>query len=133
MLTAMCAWSFGQSPSFLTPKPGSPERKAIMDAMRPYAERSLRQKIKFVVNDLRVSGAWAFTQGSLQQSNGKPPDFSKSELAAQFAAGAGDNSYCGLLRKTNGRWKVRKLMWGMTDVPWGNWSKKFGAPRAIFP
>lgn len=43
-------------PESFTPPPGSPERKAIMDAMRPRAEQIAKQPVIFKVVSLTVTG-----------------------------------------------------------------------------
>ncbi|MBK7393715.1 MAG: hypothetical protein IPI64_10520 [Chloracidobacterium sp.] len=75
------------------PKKGSPERTAIMDAIRSYdvaRNGDLAGEI-FEVNSLRVQGAWAFT--SVSRSN--MPE-------------AGQSTGLAFLRKTGNVWKV---MW----------------------
>lgn len=48
------------------PVKGSPERKAILDALRTPVERDLKQKIVFVADDFKVQGNWAFVGGRPQ-------------------------------------------------------------------
>lgn len=50
-----------------TPKPGSPERQAICDAMRAfvqaeYAEKTLPKPVVFKINTLRVQGDFAYLE-----------------------------------------------------------------------
>lgn len=50
-----------------TPKPGSPERQAICDAMRAfvqaeYAERTLPKPVVFKIDTLRVQGDFAYLE-----------------------------------------------------------------------
>src|SRR5262245_22461962 len=58
-----------------TPKPGSAERKAIMDALRVPVEKELKKKVVFKVDHLKVLKDWAFLRGVPQQPNGKPMDY----------------------------------------------------------
>src|SRR5215213_5297693 len=58
-----------------TPEKGSPERKAIMDALRIPVERELKQKIVFVADDFRVQGTWAFVGGRPQNPAGGEPNY----------------------------------------------------------
>jgi hypothetical protein len=44
-----------------TPARGSPERKAIMDALRPTYQAETSGQITFVVNYLKVHDGWAWT------------------------------------------------------------------------
>lgn len=52
------------------PKPGSPERKAIMDAMRAQVSAEVGQDVVFT-GTVRVSGAWARFSGHVDPAGGK--------------------------------------------------------------
>jgi hypothetical protein len=69
------------------PPMGSPERKAIMDALRG------DQKVIFKVNYLKVHGDWAWTDVTPLDDKGKP------------VAEGGPS----LMHKENGKWKVMDL------------------------
>jgi hypothetical protein len=60
------------------PKIGSPERKAIMDAMRPEIMAHVGAPVLFT-GDVRVCGEWARFQGNVTTKDGKRP---KNEEAA---------------------------------------------------
>jgi hypothetical protein len=64
-----------------TPEKGSPERKAILDALRVPVERDLKQKIVFVTDDLKVQGRWAFGSGRPTKPDGSDPDLSNTAWA----------------------------------------------------
>lgn len=80
-------------------KPGTPERKAIMDAMRGPVAKEAGSPVLFTGN-VRVSGSWARFQGDVQTADGKKPknaDFSDLMELDFFA----------LLKKNkDGTWKV---------------------------
>lgn len=60
------------------PKAGTPERKAIMDAMRGPVVKQAGSPVLFTGN-VRVSGSWARFQGNVKTADGKKPknaDFS---------------------------------------------------------
>ena len=116
-----------------TPDKGSPERKAILDALRIPVERDLKQKVVFVADNFRVQGTWAFVSGTPQNSSGGDPDYSKTKYADQVDSGAFDNNFFALLRKTGGRWKVTHYLIGCTDVCYLDWWSRYKAPKAIFP
>ena len=116
-----------------TPDKGSPERKAILDALRIPIERDLKQKVVFVADNFRVQGTWAFVSGTPQNSSGGDPDYSKTKYADQVDSGAFDNNFFALLRKTGGRWKVAHYLIGCTDVCYLDWWSRYKAPKAIFP
>lgn len=84
-----------------TPPTGSPERQAMMDALREeyYIHRSgsarpYRGSITFVVNYLKVQNGWAWTY----------PEPHSSDPNDQFGESSGF-----LLHQVNGRWQVMKV------------------------
>ena len=119
--------------SAYTPDKGSPERKAILDALRVPVERDLKQKVVFVTDHFKVQGTWAYVSGTPQNSSGGNPDYSKTRYADQVDSGAFDNNFFALLRKAGGRWKVTHYLIGCTDVCYLDWWRRFKAPKAIFP
>jgi len=117
--------------SVYTPEKGSPERKAILDALRVPVERDLKQKIVFVTDDLKVQGTWAFASGQPTKPDGSSPNLAGTEWAD--APDLFDNNFFGLLRKTGGKWRVVKYALGCTDVCYLDWWSRYKAPKAIFP
>lgn len=57
-----------EAASVHTPPPGSPERKAIMDALR---EMLRMEDVVFVVRFLRVSEGWAWVETNPRSSDGR--------------------------------------------------------------
>lgn len=106
-----------------TPKSGSAERKAIMDALRKSVQKETTFPVIFRVGHLKTQNGWAFFSGSALHADGKPieTEFLWGEAAA-------------LLRKKGKKWTV--LHWGFaTDTGVMDESKQKWkqAPRAIFP
>ena len=116
-----------------SPDKGSPERKAILDALRAPVERDLKQKVIFVTDHFKVQGTWAYVSGTPQNSTGGDPDYSRTKYADQFDTGAFDNNFFALLRKTGGKWKVTHYLIGCTDVCYLDWWRRYKAPKGIFP
>ncbi len=54
------------------PKPGAPERKAIMNALRGPVSKHIGKPVQFV-GSLRIKGDWARLSGGAQTMDGKPP------------------------------------------------------------
>ena len=106
-----------------TPKPGSAERKAIMDALRKPVQKATKFPVIFRVGHLKVLNGWAFFSGNALRADGKAigDDFLWGETSA-------------LLRKQGKSWTV--LHWGfatdtgIVDESKAKWKQ---APRAIFP
>jgi hypothetical protein len=119
--------------SAYTPEKGSPERKAILDALRIPVERDLKQKVVFVADNFKVQGSWAFVSGMPQNASGGSPDYSRTKYADAVESGAFDNNFFALLKKTAGRWKVTTYAIGCTDVCYADWWRRHKAPKAIFP
>lgn len=126
-LTALSA----SAQSVYTPGKGSPERKAILDALRVPVERDLKQKIVFVTDTFNVQGSWAFVSGRPTKPDGSNPDLRGT--AWEDAEDMFDNNFFGLLRKTGGKWKVTTYALGCTDVCYADWWRRYRAPKAIFP
>lgn len=116
-----------------TPEKGSAERKAILDALRAPVERELKQPIIFAVDNLNVSGNWAFVGGTPQTSGGGRPNYSRTKYADAIDSGAFDNNIFALLKKSAGKWKVVTHLIGCTDVCYATWWKDHRAPKALYP
>jgi hypothetical protein len=54
----------------LTPSPGSPDRTALLDAVRPVYEQMFGKPIKFKVETMRVAAGFAFMSVHPQRPNG---------------------------------------------------------------
>jgi hypothetical protein len=116
-----------------TPEKGSPERTAILNALRVPVEKELKQKVSFNVEDFNVQGAWAFLSGAPRNTDGGPPVYKGTPYEDAEDSGAFDNNFFALLKKTGGKWKVVTYAIGCTDVCYATWWKDHKAPKAIFP
>jgi len=109
-----------------TPKPGSKERKAIMDALRGPVSKTVKRQVIFKVGQFKVRDGWAFLSGNALKGDGS--GLGEEHLWGEFSA---------LLRRQTGKkgktWKV--LHWGLaTDTGvMDECKKKYPqAPRSIF-
>jgi len=93
-----------------TPAPGSPERKAICDAMRVYVRKDNPKLLKipflFKVDFLRVDGDYAGFEGFPVNADG-------SNIPVEIG---GDIVYTTCLKRINGEWKFVFDLSG-SDVP----------------
>ncbi len=83
-------------------KPGSAERKSIMDTMRGPVSKYARKEVIFT-GDVRIAGDWAKFTGHVGAKDGKP--FAKEvvdELEMDFLA---------ILKKVNGKWTMEYHGW----------------------
>ncbi|MFO1371594.1 MAG: hypothetical protein U1F42_04115 [Candidatus Competibacteraceae bacterium] len=115
-----------------TPSPSSPERKTIMDALRTPVERELRKQVIFKVNQLKVQDNWAFMRGMPLRPDSSPMDYRGTPYQQAIDDGVFDNWICALLHWQGGEWRVVQYVIGATDVVYADWSRRFGAPPAIF-
>jgi hypothetical protein len=93
-------------PQVSTPRPGSVERKAILDALRPTVEKTVKKPVVFLVGDNspKVRDNWAFV-------NAKTLDKNQEPLGEEFHGG----ETVALLHRQNGKWEV--MVWGFaTDT-----------------
>lgn len=77
-----------------SPEPGTPQRKAILDALRPPLNALAGRSIKFLYPNIRVSGEWAWVRSQFVAEDGKP-------LPQNF-----DLNYVGLAHFVNDRWEL---------------------------
>jgi hypothetical protein len=126
----ICACS-SYSQQVYSPERGSAERIAILEALRVPVERDLKQKIVFVVNNLNVSGTWAYVGGRPQTPSGLRPVLKGTVFEGE--EDMFDNNFFGLLRKRNGKWRVIAHALGCTDVCYADWWRRYNAPKSIFP
>lgn len=131
VLLFVCLASTSMGQKVTTPKMGSPERKAILDAVRPLAERKIGHKVKFEVTHLKVSGGFAFMMGRPVRTDGKRIDWTKTIYAEAYKAGAFDDGVMALLQKGSKGWKVLEWALGATDYPCEDWVRKHKAPGII--
>ncbi len=115
-----------------TPERNSPERKAILDALRVPVEKQLKQPVIFKVDQLSVQKGFAFVRAYPQKPDGSALDYSGTVYQEAIDAGAFDEGVIGLLKTVNGKWRVLQYVLGATDVPWVDWDKKYKAPKGIF-
>lgn len=116
----------------VTPKLGSPERKAIADALRVPVEKELGRKVVFKIDHLKILNGWAFLLGQPQQPDGKRMDYRGTPYQEAKKAGAFDDGICALLNKKGDDWRVVVYVIGATDVPYVEWDKEYKAPPEIF-
>ena len=118
---------------FTTPKMGSPERKAVLDAARVPVEKDLGQAVVFQVKTLRVTPEWAFVYGTPKRPDGRPVDYSKSIYAEDAKGDAFSGQAAVLLARDGGGWRLVTYSVGFTDVVWDSWDEEFGAPAWLWP
>jgi hypothetical protein len=132
LLLIISAAGVARAQGTTTPAAGSPERKAIADALRAPVERELKQKVIFKIDSLKLKDGWAFLRGVPQRPDGGKVDYSSTPYGEAINEGVFDDGIVALLRKRAGKWQVVKYVIGATDVPYVTWDKDYKAPPAIF-
>lgn len=112
---------------------GDPQRRALLDTIRPAIEDHIGQPVQFVVDTLQTQGDWAFYAGRIQQPSGRPIDFSRTPYAEALEEGMfdGPSTYALLQRRGNG-WRLVDWVVGPTDVTYAGWPSEYGAPEGLF-
>ena len=113
-----------------TPKPGSNERKAILDAARDPIEDVLRKEVIFRVEHLKVKDGWAFLKGQLRTKGDKPFDYRGTRYEADSKVA--DECLVVIFRHKRDRWYVVDRSLFSTDVWWHGAHERLGAPLDIF-
>lgn len=116
-----------------TPAAGSPERTAILNAVRGIAVAELGGPVEFVVQTIRVLGEWAFVEVRPQRPGGGPIFYVYTRYQAAWDAGALDATAIALLRDTPAGWLVYEYSFGATDVAWLPWVGRYPVPVEVFP
>lgn len=115
--------SVGEAGAFDKPRRGSPLRKAIMDGLRPTAERAYGAPIEFVVNEIRVGNGIAFVKVDAQRPGGGSIDLARTPLHRREGVPLdliNEPSTEALMVKVAGQWKPVHFANAPTDVWWAN-------------
>lgn len=105
--------------SLYTPPAGSPERVALMNALREQVRGDLGGDPVFVVRQLRSDGQWAFGQLDPTWRDGRAIRPEATPLYRRMDGDAVDGLHTeAIWRKERGRWQVFAHNIGATDVWW---------------
>lgn len=108
------------------------ERKLILDALRAPVSLELKTQVLFQVERMKVLEGWAFLGAVPLQTDGSQIDYKATGYQKLIDRGEFDGGVYALLHKVGGKWTVVAYKIGPTDVAWYDWSKKYGAPAAVF-
>jgi hypothetical protein len=109
----------------VSPAQGTPERKAVLDALRPKLEAELKTELVFVVLDIRTSADWAFVMAQPQRKDGKKLDGKK--IYGESWEHMDGFTLTAVLRKKSNQWTVLEYHVGSTDVWWQSYCEKKSA------
>lgn len=129
LLSALAVGSMARAAE---PPRNSPERKAILDVLRPVVEADIGPPVAFEVERINIEGEWAFVSATPRRPGG-PVDWTRTKYAKQIATDAMSDSLLALLhKKSDGPWRLAEYDLGPTDVTWEEWIPKYRLPRSFF-
>ena len=111
---------------------GSKDGRLILAALRAPVEKELKRQVVIKVWKFNLKNGWAFLNGVPQQANGKPMDYQGTRYKEMQDEGHFDDGISALLRQKGTTWQVITYSIGHTDVVYGDWAAKFGAPAELF-
>jgi len=133
-----CGWGPGlrgkafAADRYWTPQVGDPNRKGILDALRPVVEQATGGPVLFVIEVLRTDGHWAYVQGVPQRPGGRPVDWTRTAYAQAWNADMMSDVVMGLVVRRGGTWTLVDHVIGPTDVYWYGWVDRYSLPEALF-
>lgn len=116
-----------------TPKPGTAERTAILDAARVPAEKELGKPVQLTVETLNVEGDWAFLHSVMDGPDTPPFNYGGTQFEEAARLGYKSGYFDALLKREGTTWQAVAYSIGPTGVPWVGWDKEYGAPSNLFP
>lgn len=113
------------------PPPGSPDRAAVLAALRARVEIDLDTPIGFRVSRIDVSRGWAYVS-AIPTRGRRDLDWASTKFARTFADDMMSNMVLALLTDRGGRWMVVEYALGPTDATWEEWIGRYRLPRSLF-
>lgn len=111
----------------------SSEGRTIVEAALPPVVRDLGRRVTLDVENLNLSGDWAFVRGRAKPIPGELADDSRNIYRDRWKEGPFSNEAAVLLVKNGGGWKVVTYSFGFTTPVWQDWDEEFGAPAGLWP
>jgi hypothetical protein len=113
---------------------GDPDRRLLLDAIRPTLIRTTNGPVHFTVRELRRFGEYAYGVLQPRRPDGEGTiDWTATPYRARVERGQFDNGVTYVLwRRLAGGWKVEEFAVGPTDVVWIAWQGRYHLPRALF-
>jgi len=117
------------------PAAPSPEvaSQELLAALTPVMAQDLGQPVSFTIETVRIDNDWGWLVVQPQTEAGGAIDWAATKYAVQAAEGVldgGGRTYA-LLKRQNGLWRVVDFVVGPTDVAYGDWPARHGAPPEL--
>ncbi len=107
--------------------PGTAQRRAILDSLRPAVEARLGPNVEFVVDRISVAPGWALVFANPQRRGGAPID--GRAIFGDDIDNMDDLAVTAILRFQDGRWNLVDHAIGATDVWYCD--GRVGAPSSL--
>ena len=101
--------------------PGDPDRRAVLDELRPALALSTRGPVEFRVNFVKTLGGWAHARVMPQRQGGAAIDIAEPIYAEDAAMMDGLLTEA-LFRRQGDRWRLIVHAVGPTDAAASNWT-----------
>jgi len=109
----------------------SPERAAVLKALRVPVSKELKQHITFLTEKVNVQGNWAFVAAQAKNAKGGEPNWQLTRYQKFIDNNDFEDNLFALLKKTKGNWRVVTYRMNCHDVCYLDWDKRYKAPKAI--
>lgn len=112
---------------------GDPDRRLLLDAIRPTLSRLLDGPVHFGVRELRRFGDFAFGVLQPRWAERQPIDWSATRYRDRLEDPNFRNGITFVLwRRLAGGWKVEEYAIGVPDAAWRGWRQRYGLPEILF-
>ena len=101
--------------------PGDPDRRAVLDELRPALTLSMRGPVEFRVSFVKTLRGWAHARVTPQRPGGAPIDIAETIWADDAAMMDGLLTEA-LFRRRGDRWHLVVHVVGPTDAAASNWT-----------
>ncbi|TCH98744.1 hypothetical protein EJV46_09240 [Roseococcus sp. SYP-B2431] len=113
---------------------GDPDRRLLLEAIRPTLMRATDGPVRFTVRELRRFGDFAYGVLQPRRPDGEGTiDWTATPYRARVESGQFDNGATHVLwRRLAGGWKVEEYAVGPTEVVWTQWQRRYRLPQTLF-
>lgn len=112
---------------------GDPDRRLLLDAIRPTLTRLTDGPVHFGVTELRRFGDFAFGVLQPRRPERQPIDWGGTQYGDRLEdPNFRDGITFVLWRRLVGGWKVEEYAVGAADSVWAGWRQRYRLPQAMF-
>jgi hypothetical protein len=112
---------------------GDPDRRLLLDAIRPTLARLTDGPVQFGVRELRRFGEFAFGVLQPHRPERQPIDWAGTRARDRLQdPNFREGLTFVLWRRLAGGWKVEEYAVGAPDTVWMSWRQRFALPQVMF-